>query len=255
MFTLFTKELREKFEWNQLLLTSSFVGEKQFLFETFDYPVISECFDFMQFSLHEHDPPILRFSIEHALKSRSVTDLMDVVQNLIKLGVPSTKVLIETIFMGIELNFELRTTTHLTYYQICDKLANSGMDRWQTDFDSEVGLAVAVNRRRNHAILFENSRGIANKIRFAMEHNLAGALISCVNTDDYLGQCGIESDTYADYREGTNASVNIPRRKSETFPLLNTVNEAILVASADMKQQQKQETNEITVVKAKDAKL
>lgn len=123
LFTIFTKELREKFEWNQLLLTSSFVGEKQFLFETFDYPVISDCFDFMQFSLNEYDPPILRFSIEHALKSRSVIDLMDVVKNLINLGVPSTKILIETIFMGIELDFELRTTTHLTYYQICSKLA------------------------------------------------------------------------------------------------------------------------------------
>lgn len=34
---MFIKELKEKFEWNQLLLTSSFVGEKQFLFKTFDY--------------------------------------------------------------------------------------------------------------------------------------------------------------------------------------------------------------------------
>lgn len=257
VFTLFAKELREKFEWNQLLLTSSFVGEKQFLFETFDYPVISECFDFMQFSLHEYDPPILRFSIEHALESRSVTDLMNVIENLMKLGVPSTKVLIETIFMGIELDFALRTTTHLTYYQICHKLAHRGWfgsrGRWQTDFHSVVGLAVAVNSRTSNAILFENGRGIANKIRFAVEHNLAGTLISCVNTDDYLGECGIGSDTYADYKDGSNASVKIPRRKSETFPLLHTVNEAFLVASDDIKQQPKLKINEPSVLKVQDA--
>lgn len=232
------KELKDVCKKNSLLLTSSFVGEKTFLYESLDFPVLSQYFDFIQFALHEYDPPLEAFNVNYALASRNIYDLENVIVNLIKMGVPSSKILAEVIFMGIELNFMSLSTKHLTYYQICDKITNS-QTNWIRRYDSEMGLEIATQkwgRYEYQVLIFENSRSIANKIRFAVKHNLAGALVSCVNTDDYAGRCKIDENTYADYELNVNDTLKSSNRNYNTFPLLNTVNDAIEIAVNTFKQ-------------------
>lgn len=233
---LFVRELNEKCKGNMRLLTSTFVGEKTFFFETFDFALLSKYFDFIQFALHEYDPPLDQFTIKYALASRNIFDLEDIVYNLIKMGIPSSKIIIEAVFMGIELNFSTLSTKHFAYYKLCEKISNIEGD-WIRKYDSEVGLEIAISMGRSQTILFENSRSVANKMWFAVKHNLAGALISCVNTDDYIGNCGIEKSTYDDFKLNAGIIFKSPTRNSNTFPLLNTVNEAITVSLDVIKQE------------------
>lgn len=82
----------------------------------------------------------------------------------------------------------------------------------------------------NERYIFESSRSIANKVRFAVRRDLGGIMAFSINYDDFEGKCNSENDTFADFKSATSVALNVPEAKNTTFPLLHTMNEAIVVA-------------------------
>lgn len=60
-------------------------------------------------------------------------------------------------------------------------------------------------------IAYDNEQSITEKIRFAMEKNLAGAMVWSIDTDDFLGDC-----SSSDHNELVN------------FPLMRCINKSIV---------------------------
>lgn len=80
---------------------------------------------------------------------------------------------------------------------------------WKTHWDTESQTPFAVSGSK--IIVYDNEQSIAEKIRFAMEKNLAGAMVWSIDTDDFFGDCS-SSDQ--------NDLVN--------FPLMRCINKSIV---------------------------
>lgn len=87
---------------------------------------------------------------------------------------------------------------------------------WARYWDSESHTPFAITR--NQLIAYDNERSIGEKIQFAMEKGLAGAMVWSIDTDDFHGDCSDVTDE--------NAFVN--------FPLMRSVNKAIETTLKDL---------------------
>lgn len=88
----------------------------------------------------------------------------------------------------------------------------------------------------NVEVHFESSRHIASKMRFAMKHNLAGALVFFPSHGDYVADCPIEHDTFFDFKTMEGINLNIPTCDT-SFPRIHVVNNAITVSLDEMAQE------------------
>lgn len=85
-------------------------------------------------------------------------------------------------------------------------------------------------------VYFGSTRHIANKMRFAMRHNLAGALVFNPSCDHFEGKCPIEQDTFLDFRTMEGIQLNIPMRHI-AFQRIQVVNDAITVSLDEIRQE------------------
>lgn len=58
-----------------------------------------------------------------------------------------------------------------------------------------------------------------------------------MDEDDIRGKCGVDADTWDDFKVADGVVLNIPKRNESTFPLLKTINEAITLTLDEMQQQ------------------
>lgn len=185
------------------------------------------------------------YRVEDVLKIRGISNLENTIDTLIDSGVPSTKIIIGIQFVGLSfhsiLDLSPKSATFrrvIGYNEICQLLSTSDQKtKWNTFYDDEFGLTIAKEDtqawrgilRFTDIILYESGRSIANKIKFALNRKLAGAMAFSIDMDDYRGNCGMDDDSFADYNLG--GAVNIPNRHNTTQPLLKTVNFAFSVAT------------------------
>lgn len=118
----------------------------------------------------------------------------------------------------------------LGYNEICNILSNK-TSGWTKQWDAQTSQMLARSDRNVftqdvNVVTYDSSRSIANKVKFAMKKRLAGVMVWSVDTDDFLGACQLDDDTFADFRLVTSA----PRRINENYPLLRTINEATTLA-------------------------
>lgn len=85
---------------------------------------------------------------------------------------------------------------------------------WRTYWDSESQTPFAVSGDK--VLVYDNEQSVAEKIRFAMEKNLAGAMVWSIDTDDFLGACS-ESDDLVN------------------FPIMRCINKSITQSLEDIK--------------------
>lgn len=85
--------------------------------------------------------------------------------------------------------------------------------------------------------VIDSSRSIANKVRFAMKRGLTGVAMDFLDFDDVFGKCGIDNDTFEDFKPIEGVTLKFPKRTDPTFLLLRTVNEAIDVTMDEIKQE------------------
>lgn len=58
-----------------------------------------------------------------------------------------------------------------------------------------------------------------------------------IDTDDFLGDCDIENDTFSDFKPIAGVKLNIPKRYNANYPLLRTINEATVLALDEIAQE------------------
>lgn len=199
------RDLKDSFKSHNLLLTSTFIKMKTL--ESDGLLKLSKFFDF----IHVHQMQA---------------------ETLVKLNVSPSKIITTVEFM-VE-----RT---LCYYEICNLLlSNNGSSKWEKKWDSNIGASVADHEtatglKKSHTI--PSSRSVANQIRNAIRWGLAGAMAYTIDSDDTLGKCGIDEDTFDDFNPAKNIAFNIPNRNNTSFPLLRTINDAIFVAIDELQEE------------------
>lgn len=62
-----------------------------------------------------------------------------------------------------------------------------------------------------------------------------------IDTDDFSGECddSFYFDTFNDFRAKPKVKLNIPKRVEKNYPLLRTLNDAIVITVDEMKQEEK----------------
>lgn len=136
----------------------------------------------------------------------------------------------------------------LGYNEICRILSNK-TSGWTTMWDPETSQVLARSEKDIpsgliQVVTFDNSRSIANKVKFSMERNLAGLMVWSIDTDDFLGECDPESDIYEDYKYLKSTNIHNPPRMNNNYPLLRTINEAITLSLEEIElQHNDKETN------------
>lgn len=129
------------------------------------------------------------------------------------------------------------------YNEICGAIQNA---TWQVSWDHKTAQAIAkqsvvADKTETKVIVYDTSRSIANKVRFGVRQELGGFMVWSVDTDDYLGKCQLDKDTYEDFG-------NIEKQKSfyqilklrvnKNYPLLRTINEAATIAMEEWETEQ-----------------
>lgn len=217
---LFIRELKEKFEWDQLLLTSTFGSLNGSEIDKFDFLGMSKHLDYIQIS----------------------SSKMDVINTLIKLGVRPEKIIVK-----LPLFVKVKTTKiehyrdysfqekSLTYKEMCALINAHGT--WTTSYDSLKNVTIAKNNdwEEMREIEYKGSRAIANMIRTAVRKNLSGAMISADHDDNLT--CELERNTFADFKPEKGVIIIIPKQENYKFPLLSTVNEAIKISLSEISQE------------------
>lgn len=127
----------------------------------------------------------------------------------------------------------------LGYNEICHILKNK-TSGWTTMWDPETSQALAHSEKDVftglvQVVTFDNSRSIANKVKFAIDRKLGGIMVWSIDTDDFLGDCEPEEDVYEDYRHLKHSGLRLPSRLHNNYPLLRTINEAIPLAIEEIK--------------------
>lgn len=237
------KRLKKTLKLHGLFLTSTFVGTTENIAEMLDIPALSRHLDYVHLA-HKYN---FNFKsqddiINYAIKERSINSTERIINSLIDSGVSANKIVMGVQFAGllfrsIQESGRFNSATfrrQLGYNEVC--VALSKLSGWQKVYDLQSGLAIA--KRMEHSlgvhlpqlstIVFESGRSIVRKIQFAVKHKLAGAMVFPIDMDDIDGSCPIDKDTYADFKPPHGVSLNIDTQSNRKFPLLRTVNEAIL---------------------------
>lgn len=194
------------------------------------------------------------------MKGQGILNVEYTIDYLIKLGAPPTKLVVGLPFYGrnwitkLDGNFGdasgdvgfqglyTKENGFMGYNEICVLLSNR-TSGWKRSYSEDMSQAVAKLRdevaNETRVAVFDSSRSIARKIKFAMSRNLAGAMIWSIDTDDFHGDCDIDEDTFADFKPMAGVTLSVPKRIEANYPLLRTVNEAMLVALDEIAQEAK----------------
>lgn len=89
---------------------------------------------------------------------------------------------------------------------------------WEQYWDEETKTPFAINAEK--IITFDNDKSIYEKVKFAMEKGLAGAMVWSLDTDDFQGDCASDASNVNSY---TN------------YPLMRSINKAIKTVLDDIK--------------------
>lgn len=125
------------------------------------------------------------------------------------------------------------------YNEICDVLSNK-TSGWTRDWDSRTAQGIAKHKDASgmtKVVTFDTTRSVANKMRYAIRQDLAGVMVWSVDTDDFLGDCTAEQDTFADFGDSAGIRLQIPKREYNNYPLLRTMNTALIVAEDELRQE------------------
>lgn len=177
---------------------------------------------------------------------------------MIKLGAAPTKLVVGLPFYGrtfitqLDGNFDdaasdvgfqgvyTKENGFMGYNEICSLLSDR-TSGWKRSYSEDMSQAIAKYRdevtNETRVAVFDSSRAIARKIKFAMSRNLAGAMVWSIDTDDFHGDCDIDDDTFADFKPMPGVTLNTPKRIAANYPLLRTINEAMVMALDEIAQE------------------
>jgi chitinase len=108
------------------------------------------------------------------------------------------------------------------------------------DVESSEAIAKVKTATGTRVVTYDSPRSIANKVRYAIENGLGGVMVWSIDTDDFQGDCNedLNSDRFSDFRTKPKVKLNLPKTSTKTYPLLRTLNDAIVVTLDEMTQEQ-----------------
>ncbi|XP_049540566.1 probable chitinase 2 [Anopheles darlingi] len=258
-FVALVQELSTLFKKHNLLLTSAFAASKKVIDEAYDIPALSKYLDFLHIMCYDyHGSWDGKIGPNAPLSSSDFLSIEYTIEHLLNLGAPTSKIVLGLPFYGRtfvspivgasmgddaeEVGFPGPATKEngfMGYNEICEELKRNPSD-WRLSWDAVSAEMVASksNDTASQVIVYDSTRSIAKKVRFAMRQKLAGLLVWSIDTDDFSGFCKPELDTYEDFAEKVNISLlSIPPPVNGKYPLLKTINNAIVLAAEELAQE------------------
>lgn len=234
--------------------------------EAYDVRALSQYLDFFHIMCYDYGGSWDRKITANApLKSDDFLNVEFTIDYLIKMGASPSKIVMGLPFYGRTFITELdgnfgdassdvgfqgpytRENGFMGYNELCALLSNPASG-WTKSYDVGTQQGVArhhdVDSGETKVAIYDSTRSIAIKTRFAMRHNLAGAMVWSVDTDDFMGDCDIEQGTYAEFGNVAGVLIAIPKRVNTNYPLLRTINEAIIISLDEIRQEDEIKENE-----------
>lgn len=231
LFLNLLKQLKEKFHETNLLLTSSYIVGKGSDINEKHFPALAESSDFVAI-FHSY------MTYDNYMDANKARDLAyieeyfgDILSNINMND--KNKILIGLPFQSPEfvLNPKSFLNRMVDFNTVCDLITlpdKSDLSKTLLRSDLAYTLRYDAQTKINSEIVFECSRSVANKMRFAVGLGMGGAMISGLHHDDIAGKCGFETYTWKDF-EDVMTAIRTRTDKTRTFTLLRTINEAIEV--------------------------
>ncbi|XP_062550169.1 probable chitinase 2 [Armigeres subalbatus] len=257
-FVSLVKELSQLFKRNNLLLTSAIGAGKDTIDAAYDIKNLSKYLDLLHIMCYDYNGSWNRKIGPNApLQSRDVLNVEFTIEHLLALGAPSNKIVMGLPFYGRTFVTESQRARigdesddkgfagpstnengFMGYNEICEAL-KANPDGWTVSWDAEASEAIATmpDGDKTKVVIYDNTRSMANKVRYAVRQNLGGLMIWSVDTDDFNGVCDPEKKTFADFGDQDKIKLNIPPPVQEKYKLLRTVNDAIVVAIDELNQE------------------
>lgn len=265
-FVQLVKELKENFKQHKLLLTSAIGASKYTIDQAYNVKKLSRYLDFLHIMCYDYGGSWdKRVSANAPLRSKDFLNVEFTINYLIKLGASPSKIVMGLPFYGrtfitnLEGNYGdssndigfqgpfTRENGFLGYNELCLMLSNKSLG-WISQWDGPTAQNIARHKTddngKTNVVVYDSTRSIANKVRFLVKKELAGAMVWSVDTDDFLGDCNTDTDTYADFNVSPGVKLSIPKRINSNYPLLQTINEAVLVTYDEIKQEEIQNSEE-----------
>ena len=237
-FPLLLKELKEVYKPHKLYLSAFLRTQSDVVEKAYDVPNIARfvdavllmTFDYVAFWDRKVGfPAALHGSGEGTVESR--------VNYFKNQGVPVDKIILGIPFFGRSFvtnndggigapAFDgfpgpfVKDNGFLGYNEICHLRKDQA---WDISFDSEVSQAIGKfnSDGTNKIVVFESPRSVANKVQFAVENNLGGVWAWFVDTDDFRGDCPVDTTAFSDFDHAP------PQTLERDYPLLRTINHAL----------------------------
>lgn len=208
-------------------------------------------YNFAELSKHyDHITYIYAYPNVHtakdAIKVRNISHILDQIEALTAMDIPPSKIIIGLPFGSPQfimtlINSESKFEGAISYIAMCNMWSNERKYKWLKSFNEDAGLAIAQSQKYHtgdvHSIVFDSSRSIANKLRYAMKKGLGGVTTGFLHADDIHGHCDLDTDTWHDFKPIDGVILNIPQRNVSTFPLIRTISEAIEVTMDELVQE------------------
>ncbi|XP_062555250.1 probable chitinase 2 isoform X2 [Armigeres subalbatus] len=251
-FVLLIRELSQKFSKNNFLLTST-IEPKHYTIDAYDIKNLVKYLDMLHIKSYDYAGSWSRkVGFNAPLKGNDANNIEFSIDHLIALGAPRNKIVLGIPFYGRtfitgtvpakigdpseEIGFAGPHTNlkgYIGYNEICAEFKAKPY-LWQTSWNANAAEVIAQmqNGRRSQVIVYDSTRSIALKVRYAVRKNLRGVMALSIDTDDFNGICNAEKDTFVDFRH----QVNIPLPIQGKYKLLRTINDAIAVADREFNQ-------------------
>lgn len=239
-FLPFATALKNSFEKSNLLVSATINVPESFNYTENNIVHLSNTLDFVTV-VHEFTRRSDTYKIDDAIKSLKIYTDKIKLERLLRSGVLLSKVVFGVHLTGPAFGLSASGKDEDAKFQkvhgygaVC-KAKSVHPEKWQ---NSSITSGVSVLRKGGKPSLvipMENSRSIANKVRFATKRGFGGiALIDTVH-DDFDGNCDVD-DTFVDFKSDKGIRLNVPQHDN-AVPLLRTVNEAISVTLDEIKQE------------------
>ena len=245
-FAALVKELNEALKPQNLLITSTIASKPTLINEAYDIPVLSSYLDFMHVTTYDYNTGReKKVGANAPLRSEDLLNVEYTISHLIELGAPPGKLVLGLPFYGrtyIERGNGITLPSafagpytkedgFMGYNEMCIVVQNG---TWERNYDANAAQLFLRQKiagsGQTKVIVTDNPRSIANKVRYGVQQNLAGFMIWSIDTDDFLGECPLETDTFADYDQ-TLVQSSLPTGVTKrNYPLLRTTNQAIGLA-------------------------
>jgi len=258
-FVHLVKELKEELKPHNLILTSAIGASKKTIDEAYNILELSKYLDFLHIMCYDYGGSWdKRITANAPLHSDDELNVEATIKHLIKLGASPSKIVMGVPFYGrtfitnlegnygdasTDVGFQgpfTRENGFLGYNEICTMLSNL-TSKWISSWDAATSQAIAKFKDETSGetkvVVYDSTRSIARKMRFAMKNNLAGVMTWSIDTDDFLGDCDVEHETFDDFIGIAGVKLTLPKRVNSNYPLLRTINEGIILTLDEIDQE------------------